>query len=185
MSSPLVAESKFLSLLLRHKPEAVGLQLDGEGWAVIDDIVRLTAKGHSPLSRSAIEQIVATSDKKRFVISADGVHIRANQGHSIPVDLGLPARTPPPMLFHGTARRFLPSILQQGLLRGSRQHVHLSQDTATALKVGQRHGSPVILSVAAGAMHEDGHAFFLSENGVWLTEHVPSRYLSHSENAHA
>lgn len=177
MSDNTVTASKFLSLLLRHKPEAVGLSLDAEGWAIIEDIVRLTVGKRTPLTKKLIEEITATSDKKRFVISDDGTRIRANQGHSIMVDLNLVPRDPPATLYHGTATRFLESILQQGLNKGNRQYVHLSPDKATALKVGKRYGKPVILSISAQEMQVSGYVFFLSANGVWLTEHVPARFL--------
>lgn len=166
MNDNLVSASKYLSLLLRHKPGAVGLSLDVEGWAEIEEIVRLTAEKHTPLTKRLIEEITATSDKKRFVISDDGTRIRANQGHSIAVDLNLKPQNPPETLFHGTATRFLESILRQGLIRGNRQYVHLSPDRATALKVGHRHGKPAILSIAAQAMQASGFVFFLSANGV-------------------
>ena len=177
MSDYIVTASKFLSLLLRHRPEEVGLSLDAGGWAAIEDIVRLTAGKRTQLTKNLIEEITATSDKKRFVISDDGTRIRANQGHSIVVDLNLHPRNPPETLFHGTATRFLESILRQGLSKGNRQYVHLSPDKATAFKVGQRHGKPVILVIAAQSMQESGHVFFLSANGVWLTEHVPAKFL--------
>jgi putative RNA 2'-phosphotransferase len=177
MNDSIVTASKYLSLLLRHKPEVVGLTLDGEGWAEIEDIVRLTAGGRTPLTKRLIEKITATSDKKRFVISDGGTRIRANQGHSIAVNLNLEPQNPPETLFHGTATRFLESILRQGLIRGSRQHVHLSPDRATALRVGRRHGKPVVLSIAAQAMQASGFVFFLSANGVWLTEYVPVKFL--------
>lgn len=178
MKSRRVTESKFLSLLLRHKPEEIGLRLDEAGWASIDDIVQLTGKGRTPLTRAVIEEITATSDKQRFIISADRQKIRANQGHSLSIDLGLTARPPPELLYHGTATRLLGAILEQGLLKGKRQHVHLSPDTATALEVGQRHGPPAVLCIASGRMNSDGFSFYLSENGVWLTDHVPVRYLT-------
>ncbi len=178
MNENIVTASKYLSLLLRHKPEVIGLSLDTEGWAEIDDIVRLTADRRTSLTKRLIEEITATSDKKRFVISDDGTRIRANQGHSIAVDLNLKPQNPPETLYHGTANRFLESILRQGLKKGSRHHVHLSPDSATALKVGQRHGKPVILSIAAQAMQSSGYIFFLSANGVWLTEHVPAKFIN-------
>jgi putative RNA 2'-phosphotransferase len=177
MNTRLVSSSKFLSLILRHKPEEIGLKLDASGWADIDELITLaTAKGKS-LTRSLIEEIVVTNDKKRFIISEDGTRIRANQGHSISVELDLPARQPPAVLFHGTATRFLASIENQGLLKGNRQHVHLSSDEATAVKVGQRHGRPIVLRIAAMEMHDAGYVFYLSENVVWLTEHVPPAFL--------
>ncbi len=178
MSENIVTASKYLSLLLRHKPEVIGLSLDAEGWAVIDDIVRLTADGRTSLTKRLIEEITATRDKKRFVICDDGTRIRANQGHSIAVDLNLKPQNPPETLYHGTANRFLESILRQGLKKESRHHVHLSPDSTTALIVGQRHGKPVILSIAAQAMQSSGSIFFLSANGVWLTEHVPAKFIN-------
>jgi putative RNA 2'-phosphotransferase len=178
MNVNIVTASKFLSLLLRHRPETIGLSLDAEGWAEIEDIVRLTAGTRTPLTKRLIEEIAATSDKKRFAISDDGTRIRANQGHSILVDLNLRPQNPPEKLFHGTATRFLESIIRQGLIKGNRQHVHLSPDRVTAMKVGQRHGKPVILSIAAQAMQASGFVFFLSANGVWLTDHVPTKFLN-------
>ena len=177
MNSHVVSTSKFLSLILRHQPEKIGLSLDANGWASLDDLLRLSAARGNPLTRALIEEVVATNDKQRFVLNEDHSMIRASQGHSVSVDLGLSAMTPPPVLFHGTATRFLESIQQQGLLRGNRQHVHLSPDEATAIKVGQRHGKPVVLKVAAGKMHSDGHPFYRSANGVWLTDHVPPAFL--------
>jgi putative RNA 2'-phosphotransferase len=122
--------------------------------------------------------VVAKNDKQRFSLSADGNRIRANQGHSIPVDLKLEPIEPPIVLFHGTATRFLNSILKNGLKSGSRQHVHLSPDEATAIKVGQRHGKPVVLQIDSSSMHADGHVFYRSENNVWLTRHVPVKYMN-------
>jgi putative RNA 2'-phosphotransferase len=166
-----------MSLILRHKPETIGLTLDPNGWADIDELLRLAKAKGKALDRKVIEQVVADNDKQRFIISEDGSRIRANQGHSISIDLALTPREPPSVLFHGTATRFLDSIREQGLLHGNRQHVHLSLEQATAVNVGQRHGKPVILEVAAKRMHEEGHIFFLSENGVWLTEHVPTLFI--------
>ena len=169
--------SKFLSLMLRHKPQTIGLTLDAQGWAEVDDLIAKMAQAGTSVSREQLEHVVATSDKKRFAFSEDGVYIRANQGHSLEIDLGLEPRTPPDRLYHGTATRFLDAILQEGLVKGSRQHVHLSGDEATALQVGRRHGKPVVLSVEAGRMHEDRYMFYRSSNGVWLSEHVPAHYL--------
>jgi len=172
-----VSKSKFLSLVLRHKPEEIGLVLDQNGWASIDELIALANARGTKLSRPEIESIVENSDKKRFAISADGTRIRANQGHSVDIALGLEPQTPPERLYHGTATRFLESIRATGLHSASRQHVHLSTDLATAEKVGSRHGKPVILTVNAAQMARDGHLFYLSENGVWLTDTVPSKYL--------
>ena len=169
--------SKFLSLILRHKPEEIGLTLDPNGWAGIDELIALAKLRGTQLSRMQIETIVAESDKQRFAISADGSMIRANQGHSVDIALDLAPQTPPEQLFHGTATRFLDSIRTSGLHSASRQHVHLSSDHATAEKVGSRHGKPVILIVESGRMARDGHLFYLSQNGVWLTDNVPAKYL--------
>ena len=177
MNTQVVATSKFLSLILRHQPEKIGLSLDANGWADIEELLRLSAAKGKPLTRALLEEVVLTNDKQRFVLSEDGAKIRANQGHSVSVELGLVPVVPPPVLFHGTATRFLESIRQQGLLKGSRQHVHLSPDEVTAMKVGQRHGKPVVLKIAAGKMQRDGHKFFCSANGVWLTDHVPAAFF--------
>lgn len=173
----LASASKFLSLLLRHAPETVGLTLDEHGWAAIDGVVRLTAKSDTPLTRELIERIVAENDKKRFAISPDGANIRASQGHSLEVDLQLEAREPPEVLFHGTSLDALASIREQGLLSQSRQHVHLSADADTARRVGSRHGKPAVLTVQAGRMHAAGIAFYRSENGVWLADHVAVEWI--------
>jgi putative RNA 2'-phosphotransferase len=177
MSPDLVRLSKFLSLVLRHEPERIGINLDPEGWVAVEDLLAAAARAGKPISREQLDLVVATNDKKRFAFSPDGARIRASQGHSVEVDLGLPPVVPPERLFHGTATRFLDSIRAEGLRPQSRQHVHLSPDEETAVKVGQRHGKPVVLVVFAGAMHHEGHLFFRSENGVWLTAEVPVRYL--------
>ena len=170
--------SKFLSLILRHNPGKIGLTLDEQGWAEVDELMRL-AQGRGPtLSRELIEEVVATNDKQRFALSEDGRLIRANQGHSIAVDLGLVPQTPPALLYHGTADKNLPSIMAQGLLPGRRQHVHLSADVETAVKVGQRHGRPIVLKVQTGAMHAAGHLFYKSANGVWLVAAVPASFIA-------
>lgn len=168
------ARSKFLSYLLRHKPETLGLTMDAAGWVLIDEIIE---KSSQPVTRSQIEEIVQLNNKQRFAISADGTRIRANQGHSVAVDLGLAACVPPDQLYHGTAETNLGAIMAEGLTRRGRHHVHLSPDTDTARKVGMRHGKPVVLTVDARAMHDAGHVFLLSENGVWLSELVPADYL--------
>ena len=169
--------SKFLSLLLRHRPETIGLVLDAEGWAsVVELLQKLEAHDH-PMSREVLEEVVATNVKQRFRFSEDGTRIRANQGHSVSVDLGYVAQSPPEYLYHGTATKNLASIRGQGLLKGTRHHVHLSADLVTAKAVGSRHGVPVILRVPAKAMETAGYEFFLSDNGVWLTDHVPSQFL--------
>lgn len=165
--------SKRLSFVLRHRPDTIGLTLGEGGWVEVDTLLaRLTASG-LPVARDALERVVRNSDKQRFALSADGVRIRANQGHSVGIDLQLSPSTPPARLYHGTARRFLDAILREGLRAGQRHHVHLSTDRDTAIRVGARHGAPVVLTVDAAAMHASGHVFFVSENGVWLTAHVP------------
>ncbi|MCC3156056.1 RNA 2'-phosphotransferase [Hymenobacter sp. 15J16-1T3B] len=174
---PLRRLSKFLSLVLRHEPQSIGLALDAAGWADVDDLLhRLNQHGHA-VDRALLDKLVADSDKQRFALSPDGRRIRANQGHSVQVELGYTPETPPEQLFHGTATRHLASIRTEGLRRGERHHVHLSPDADTARRVGQRHGSPVVLTVLAGEMHRHGHQFFRSDNGVWLTESVPPQFL--------
>ncbi|MDC0660649.1 RNA 2'-phosphotransferase [Leisingera sp. SS27] len=168
--------SKFLSYILRHNPGALALDMDPQGWVRVESIL---AKAEAPVTRHQIEEVVRTSSKQRFSFSPDGLKIRANQGHSFAVDLGLTPCRPPATLFHGTAERALPAILSEGLKPMQRQHVHLSPDAATARTVGMRHGKPVILSVDAERMAAEGHVFFLSENGVWLCSAVPAQYLMH------
>lgn len=172
----LVSTSKFLSLVLRHQPEVIGLRLDDAGWADIDVLIRLS-QPHRPLTRALIEQVVADNSKQRFAISDDGRRIRANQGHSIEIELGLQPRMPPALLYHGTATRFVEAIRREGLAKRSRQHVHLSADADTATAVGARHGKPVVLIVRAADMAGAGYAFFRSDNGVWLTDAVPVGFI--------
>jgi len=169
--------SKFLSLVLRLQPETIGVTLDHEGWIAIDVLLTAAAAQGTQITRDLLEIIVANSDKQRFTISVDGQRIRANQGHSLEVDLGLAPVEPPEQLFHGTVEKFLESIRRGGLVKGARQHVHLSADRATAEKVGERRGQAVILRIAAGKMHRAGQKFYRSDNGVWLTEAVPAEYL--------
>ncbi len=172
--------SKFMSLVLRHAPEKAGLTLDSGGWASVEALI---GGADFDVTAEDVARVVRNSDKQRFSLSEDGARIRANQGHSIPVDLGLTPVAPPAHLFHGTAEKNLSSILETGLRPQSRTHVHLSPDTETARKVGMRHGKPVILLVAAGAMAADGGVFFRSVNGVWLTDRVQPHYLSVSPAA--
>ncbi|HUQ80346.1 MAG TPA: RNA 2'-phosphotransferase [Gemmatimonadaceae bacterium] len=178
MDRALVRVSKFLSLVLRHDPSRVGLELDAGGWVDVEDLLRATARAGLALDRATLQRVIAENDKQRFALSPDGVRIRASQGHSVPVDLGLRELAPPAELFHGTADRFLAGIRREGLRAGSRNHVHLSADEATARQVGQRHGRPVVLRVDAAAMHAAGHRFWRSDNGVWLAERVPVEFLS-------
>jgi len=169
--------SKFISLVLRHDPSAAGLELSADGWAEVDALIAgASAKGIA-FDRATLERIVAESDKQRFAFDDTGTRIRANQGHSVAVDLALEPVEPPEILFHGTVERFWDAIREEGLKPGSRQHVHLSPDEATAHKVGQRRGRPFILRVRAGDLHRAGHPFFCSANGVWLTDTVPPTHL--------
>lgn len=177
MSDQNVRKSKFLSLVLRHEPARAGIVLDAAGWVEVDTLLRGCAKAGVTISRKELERLVAESDKQRFALSEDGLRIRANQGHSVEVELQLAPQVPPAVLYHGTAERFLAAILAGGLEKRARHHVHLSAERATAATVGGRHGRPVVLTVAAGEMHAAGHVFFRSANGVWLTDQVPPQYL--------
>ncbi|MFJ8586235.1 RNA 2'-phosphotransferase [Streptomyces sp. NPDC093595] len=170
-----VKVSKYLSKHLRHQPERIGLTLDPQGWVAIDDLLRATAAHGMRISRTELEHVVAVNDKRRFTI--DGERIRANQGHTVDVDLDLPPADPPAYLYHGTVARALPAIRAEGLRPMARHHVHLSPDRETATRVGARRGRPVVLSVDAGAMHRDGHIFHVTANGVWLTDAVPPAYV--------
>jgi putative RNA 2'-phosphotransferase len=169
--------SKFLSFVLRHKPESIGVVLDANGWIEIDQLVEGCQAHGKALSREIVETIVATNAKQRFAISEDGRRVRANQGHSIEIDLAYHPAPPPETLFHGTISASLPAIRSSGLNKMDRHHVHLSPDVATARTVGMRRGKPVVLQIATGRMHREGHLFYLSANGVWLTEHVPPEYI--------
>ena len=169
--------SKFLSLVLRHDPGRIGLTLDSQGWANVDELLECCNLADFDLTKELLAEVVATNDKSRFAFSDDRSRIRASQGHSLGIDLGLEPQQPPDLLWHGTATRFLESIRTRGLRPGNRQYVHLSLDQETARNVGRRHGNPVILRVETGRMHEDGFRFYLSENGVWLTGEVPTDYL--------
>jgi putative RNA 2'-phosphotransferase len=170
--------SKFLSLVLRHQPETIGINLDSAGWVAVDVLLEALQRHCRAVSPEDLREIVATSDKKRFAFSPDGKMIRASQGHSVEVDLAYEAQQPPELLYHGTATRFLDAILTHGLVKQNRHHVHLSPDRATAVNVGQRHGKPVVLVVRAGEMHREKIPFYLSANGVWLVDAVPAKYLS-------
>jgi putative RNA 2'-phosphotransferase len=174
----LITVSKYLAKYLRHAPHELGLTLQPGGWVPVDDLLAAAKCNGFPISYDELVECVETNDKRRFAFDGTGELIRANQGHSVEVDLRLEERVPPEVLYHGTAGRFLPSILENGLDKGKRHHVHLSMDVETARKVGARRGKPVILEVAAGRMHRDGHTFFLSANGVWLTDAVPPGFLA-------
>lgn len=167
--------SKFLSYILRHNPDSIGLKLDENGWADVNDILN---KPNMRFNIDDLEEVVRTNDKQRFSFSDDKTKIRANQGHSLKtVDLNLKTQKPPQFLYHGTVAKFIPEIKLQGLKKMSRQHVHLSKDRDTATKVGSRRGKPVILSVRALDMHEKGHQFFISDNGVWLIDAVLPEFI--------
>ena len=172
-----IRASKFLSLVLRHEPERVGLVLGEAGWVGVDELLRAVNQHGMPLTLDGLKHVVATSDKKRFAFSDDGVSIRASQGHSVEVDLQYEPQTPPERLYHGTATRFLDGIRKDGLQRMERHDVHLSAETKVTLQVGGRHGKPALLTIRAGEMHRAGHAFRRSANGVWLVNHVPPQFI--------
>jgi len=170
--------SKFLSLVLRHKPEAIGIALDEGGWTDVETLLQKAQAAGVPLTHEGLKNIVATNSKKRFVFNNAGDKIRARQGHSVQIDLGLAPQQPPDLLYHGTAQHNVAAILKQGLVNGKRQHVHLSADYKTAVQVGQRHGRPFVFEVAAGRMFQQGFLFYQSQNDVWLTGPVPAQYLT-------
>ncbi|MDX6300100.1 MAG: putative 2-phosphotransferase [Nocardioidaceae bacterium] len=169
--------SKRLSYVLRHDPGSVGISLDEAGWVRVPELMSALERNGVVVTRERLESVVATNDKHRFTIDATHDRIRANQGHSVPVDLGLQSVVPPDRLLHGTAQGRVPAILVDGLHKGSRHAVHLSPDPVTARRVGARHGSPVVLEVDAARMHAAGYRFEVSDNGVWLTEQVPPEFL--------
>lgn len=178
MNNDIQQLSKFLSLVLRHKPETIGIALDSHGWAEVDDLIlKVNQTGRYALDRANLEEIVRTDNKQRYSLSEDHSRIRANQGHSIQVDVELEEKTPPPILYHGTGEKSVASIMQQGLQPRSRLYVHLSADPETARQVGNRHGKPVIFKIDAGKMSAEGIPFYLSKNGVWLVKEVSSKYL--------
>lgn len=168
--------SKFLSLILRHKPEVIGITLDEHGWADVEELIAGMNK-KKPVDRELLEKIVETDEKCRYSFNEDKTLIRANQGHSIPVDVELEKKEPPEYLWHGTGEKYVPSIKEQGLLPKSRLYVHLSEEYETAVKVGSRHGRPVVYKVLSRRMAEEGYKFYRSVNGVWLTKKVPVKYL--------
>jgi len=173
--------SKFLSLVLRHKPETINIQLDPNGWTDVDALLEKTNTYGMKLDKETLIHIVATNSKKRFALNESFDKIRANQGHSVDIQLGYTSQKPPEILYHGTGEKSVPSILETGLEKRSRQHVHLSSDIETAFNVGQRHGKPYVFKVLAGKMYTDKFEFFLSDNGVWLTENVPAKYLKRDD----
>ena len=168
--------SRYISLILRHKPETIGITLDEHGWASVDELIAGVSRTH-PLTMESLEEIVRTDEKQRYSFNGDKTLIRANQGHSVPVDVELPVAEPPEYLYHGTGQKYVKSIDRTGLVPKGRLYVHLSKDCETAVKVGMRHGVPAVLKVDARSMVRDGAMFYLSENGVWLAERVPVKYL--------
>jgi putative RNA 2'-phosphotransferase len=169
--------SKFLSLVLRHQPQDIGLNLDVNGWADVEELIQKSAKRDVIFSTEELEVMVETNDKKRFAFNENKTRVRASQGHSVAIDLALKPANPPEFLYHGTAENTRNTILKTGIQKMSRQHVHLSKNKDTAIKVGSRHGKPVVLTVLAGQMSQDGLLFFQSENGVWLTDFVDMKYI--------
>lgn len=169
--------SKFLSLILRHQPEEVGLTLGENGWVAVDDLIRACAAHGRTFSRAELEEVVETNDKKRFAFDESGTRIRANQGHSVEVEIEFEERTPPAVLYHGTAQRNVEQILEKGLLKMNRHHVHLSADVETARKVGMRYGKPVIFEINTSEMLKSNVKFYVSANNVWLAENVAPQFL--------
>lgn len=167
---------KFLCLILRHKPEIVGISLDEHGWANVKDLIEGISQQYD-FDMKTLEEIVATDNKQRYSFNEDKTKIRANQGHSVDVDVELEEVKPPEYLFHGTGRKYIDSIMKDGLVPKSRLYVHLSDNYNTAINVGMRHGEPVVLCIYAGNMYRDGYKFYRSKNGVWLVKHVPVEYF--------
>ena len=170
--------SKFLSLVLRHQPQLIGINLDEQGWVNVDKLLKQAHQHGQLITMEVLNHVVETNAKKRFAFSGDKQRIRASQGHSVKVALGYEPQVPPEVLYHGTGSQSVESILKSGLEKRSRQHVHLSADIDTAIKVGSRHGKPVVLNVLASEMNRKGYVFYLSANGVWLTDEVPPAFLS-------
>ena len=176
MSTDLVKAGKYISMLLRHRPEEAGVILDDHGWTDVEDLIKKVSPKYE-ITEEMLHQMAFAPDKQRYEFSEDGKKIRAVHGHSVKVDMEYETLTPPEILYHGTATRFLDSIMEQGLKKMSRQFVHLSEFTEQAESVGKRHGKLVILKVKAGDMHRDGIVFYKSVSGVWLTDNVPVKYL--------
>lgn len=169
--------SKFLSYVLRHNPDKLGITLDENGWTSVATLLEKINVEPYSLSMQELEDVVATNNKKRFAFNEDKTMIRASQGHSVNIDLGIQPQQPPEYLYHGTVEKFITSIQDKGLMKGTRQHVHLSADKETAINVGSRRGKPIILTVRSGEMHAQNHNFYQSENGVWLTDKVPTEFI--------
>jgi len=176
--------SKYLSLILRHRPQTIGIQLDQNGWAEVDQLIQKSNKYGVKFDKKILNHVVATNSKKRFAFNERCDKIRASQGHSIEIELGYSNQEPPKILFHGTSQKSVKSILDKGLIKQNRQYVHLSSHIDTAIKVGQRRGKPMVFLILAKEMYRDGFEFFISENGVWLTECVPTKYLKFETGEH-
>lgn len=176
-----VQTSKFLSYILRHRPDEIGLELDRAGWVEVDTLLVRAAEHGQTLTPDELEEVVATNDKQRFELSEDHSMLRARQGHSVTVELGYEPVAPPEILYHGTPERNLPSIREQGLLKGKRHHVHLSESIETTMKVAMRYGRPVLLTIQSARMHAEGLLFYRTGNGVWLTDCVPAKYLAFAQ----
>ena len=174
--------SKFLSMVLRHQPETIGIQLDQNGWTDVDELIEKANNNGIKFDRETLSHIVATNTKKRFAFNKTLDKIRASQGHSIEIELGYTNQKPPEILYHGTSEKSVQPIIDTGLEKRSRQHVHLSSDIETAIKVGQRHGKPFVFKVLAELMYNDNFQFFISDNGVWLTDNVPTKHLKRNDD---
>ena len=173
----IIKTSKFLSLVLRHKPEVIGINLDNQGWVDVEELIEKINSNGRTIDFELLAEVVRTNNKKRFAFNQDQTKIRASQGHSLDIELGYSPSTPPDVLYHGTASQFLDSIMKSGLIKGNRHHVHLTDNIDTASNVGQRHGELAMLEVDSKSMFEKGYHFYVSENGVWLTENVPTEFL--------
>ncbi len=173
----LVKRSRYLSFVLRHQPQAIGIKLDVSGWVGVDDLLEALEEHNRGMTLEELEEVVRLDDKQRYAFSEDGQSIRATQGHSVDVDLGYESAVPPKILYHGTPDKFVESIKQEGLKKMNRHHVHLHIDVETSMDVGQRRGKPVLLKIRALEMHEAGYEFFVTPNDVWLTDHVPPEYI--------
>lgn len=181
MSKNEINISKFLSLVLRHQPETIGIQLDQNGWTDVTELIEKSNNYGVKFDRETLNHIVDTNSKKRFAFNETLDKIRASQGHSIEIELGYTNQKPPEILYHGTGEKSVQSIIDTGLEKRSRQHVHLSTDIETAIKVGQRHGKPFVFKVLAEQMYNDNFQFYISDNGVWLTDNVPTKYLKRND----
>ncbi|WP_199322606.1 MULTISPECIES: RNA 2'-phosphotransferase [Calothrix] len=177
MTNRLIKISKFLSKYLRHQPESLGIKLESGGWVNVQELLLACAKHQFPITLRELQEVVANNDKKRFSFDSTGTMIRANQGHSVEVDLQLEPVTPPNVLYHGTGHKSVESIMQTGIAKMLRHHVHLSANIATAKTVGARHGRPVVFAIDAASMYQAGYQFYCSDNGVWLVDNVPPEYL--------